>query len=365
MISNSPDPTNEEVLADLRQRLRSTRRVSLPRSAGWDRGSDPDYLAVLVQYWSDEYDWRAHERRILSLPWVCTGTGTSTLRSVHQPARSAGSPTVVLLHGWPDSVLRFERVLPLLGDVNVIVPALPGFPFSARLDTLGMSVTTMATIVADSLHELGYDRYVLSAGDVGGDVAEQLAVAYPERVAALHLTNLSPRHLRGVDTSQLSAQELAFLSNAQQWLMSEGGYIAEQSTKPHTLAVGLGDSPAGLAAWIVEKLRSWSDCGGDVESIFAREDLLTWITVYWVSGCIGTSFGSYVERPAPVERVRTPTAMSVFPHDINIAPRALAARFLNIESWVEHDTGGHFAAWEQPCAYTEGIRAAIALGKIS
>lgn len=361
MNAHAPEPASQAVLDDLQARLRATRRVVLPRGVGWERGADADYLTELLRYWAEFYDWRIHENRILALPWVRTGTGATTMRSVHQRARGASAPVVVLLHGWPDSVLRFQRVLPLLSDVHVVVPALPGFPFADALHEPGMSVTTMAEVVAGSLAELGYARYVVSAGDVGGDVAEQLAAAYPDRVGALYLTSLSPRHLRGIDASILSPAEREALASAQQWQMSEGGYIAVQSTKPHSLAPGLGDSPAGLAAWIVEKLRSWSDCGGDVESVFAREDLLTWITAYWVTGTIGTSFSSYVERPRPVTRVDVPTAMSIYPHDIKIGTRAFAERFLNVRAWTEHSAGGHFAAWEQPDIYVQGVREALSL----
>lgn len=297
MIESTPPRTDDATLDDLRRRLRSTRRVPLPAGTGWARGTDADYLADIVEYWAQSYDWRKHERRILDLPWVATGEGASALRSVHQRAADPSAPVVVLLHGWPDSVLRFERVLPLLPDTHVVAPALPGFPFAPALRQAGMSVTVMAEVLAESLAELGYERYVLSAGDVGANVAEQLAAAHPDRVSALHLTNLPPGHLRALDPSTLSGSERDALASAQHWQATEGGYLAEQSTKPHTLAAGLGDSPAGLAAWIVEKLRSWSDCNGDVESVFAREDLLTWVTAYWVTGAIGTSFSPYVERP--------------------------------------------------------------------
>jgi len=360
MESDAPAAVPADVLDDLRRRLLATRRVALPR-VGWERGTDADYLADLVAYWAGSYDWRVHEDRIRGWPWVRTGSGSNALRSVHQRAADRSAPVVVLLHGWPDSVLRFQRVLPLLTDVHVLVPALPGFPFADELLEPGMSVTAMAAVLADSLAELGYDRYVVSAGDVGGDVAEQLAAARPDRVAALHLTNLPPRHPRGLDPAALSPAEKDDLAAAQQWQATEGGYVAEQSTKPHSLAPGLGDSPAGLAAWLVEKLRGWSDCAGDVESVFPRDDLLTWLTAYWVTGTIGTSFGPYVERPTPVTRIDVPTVMSAYPRDIRIGSRTLAERFLNIADWNEYPAGGHFAAWEQPHSYAQGVRQALRL----
>lgn len=361
MNVDAPSPVPPPALEDLRSRLRATRHVALPAGVGWRRGTDAGYLAELVSAWAESYDWREHEERIRAWPWVHTAGAMAGVRSVHQRAADPSAPVVVLLHGWPDSVLRFERLLPLLSDLHVVAPALPGFPFADELTAPGMSVTVMAQAVAGALAELGYDRYVLSAGDVGGDVAEQLAAAHPDRVLAMHLTNLSPRHLRAIAPTTLTADEEDALASARTWQMTEGGYIAEQSTKPHSLAPGLGDSPAGLAAWIVEKLRGWSHCDGDVESVFPRDDLLTWITAYWVTGTIGTSFSSYVEPAAPVTHVDAPVAMSSYAHDIKIGTQTLAERFLNIKVWNTHDAGGHFAAWEQPESYAQGVRDAIAL----
>jgi pimeloyl-ACP methyl ester carboxylesterase len=144
--------------------------------------------------------------------------------------------------------------------------------------------------------------------------------------------------------------------------LTEGAYALEQSTKPHTLAAGLNDSPAGLAAWIVEKLRSWSDCDGDVESVFPRDDLLTWITLYWVTEAIGSSFSPYVEDSPPItHKINRPTAVTIFPHDLVPAPRVFGERFFDIRVWQEEPTGGHFAAWERPDAYVAGLRSAVAL----
>ncbi|WP_055587825.1 epoxide hydrolase family protein [Peterkaempfera griseoplana] len=349
----SPVPDSE--VDDLRRRLAATRRPPLPQGVGWERGTDAGFLAGLLTSWRDRFDWRAQEARILDLPWETTGSGDRALRVVHQRA-TADAPVVVLLHGWPDSVLRFQRVLPLLEDLNVVVPALPGFPFAHELTQPGMTVAAMASLTAGAVQALGYDRYVVSGGDVGADVAEQLAVSHPDRVAALHLTNVSPLHAVFADRSALDAEELAYLDTVARWQRAEGGYIAQQSTKPHTLAPALADSPAGLAAWIVEKLQSWSDVP------FEEEELLTWISAYWFTNTIGTSFAPYAEFAAPAPYVPAPTVLSAFAHDTKPAPRSFAARYVNVQEFVEHETGGHFAAWEQPHRYAEDLRRAVALG---
>ena len=336
---------------DLRTRIRNTRRVVAPWGA--DRGVGGADFEALLDRWADGYDWSEHERRIDGLPWRAAGG----VRLIHQRSTNPDAPVVVLLHGWPDSVLRFERVLPLLTDLHVVVPALPGYPFAEPLTTPGLSVARIADLVADALAELGYSRYTLSGGDVGGDVAEVLASEYQRRVASLHLTNVSARHAATADPTKLAPDAAAYLGQAGQWFRAEGGYIAEQSTRPNTLAVALGDSPAGLAAWIVEKLQSWSD-----DSAFTPDDLLTWVTAYWVTGTIGTSFSTYTEPFTIPARVETPTVLSAFPRDIKPAPRSYVEAFVNVVEFIEHDAGGHFAAWEQPHAYAEDLRRAVKLG---
>jgi pimeloyl-ACP methyl ester carboxylesterase len=357
---DAPDSVDQATLDDLRRRLLSTNRVRLPKGTGWDRGVDADYLAELVDYWANSYDWRVHEKRIRSLPWTTVTVDGATHRALHQTSPDAAA-TVVLLHGWPDSVLRFEKVLPLLTDLNVVVPALPGFPFAPPLTTTGMSMAKMAEVVDAVVSGLGYERYVVSGGDVGSPVAEALAARAPDKVAALHLTDIPWTHLFSLGEAELTADEQDYLARGRQWQMTEGAYALAQATKPHTLAVGLGDSPAGLLAWIVEKLRSWTDCGGDVESVFTRDDLLTWVTVYWVTGTIGTSFSSYVEGAEPAPSVTPSTAVTIFPYDLVTAPRSFGERFFDIRVWDEQPRGGHFAAWELPEPFVDGLRGAAAL----
>ncbi|MEU3370326.1 epoxide hydrolase family protein [Streptomyces sp. NPDC006660] len=342
------------MMDELRERLRRTRRVATPWSADETRGITGARLDELLAHWTSHYDWDVHERRIRALPWVTVGTD---LRVIHQRSADPGAPVVVLLHGWPDSVLRFERVLPLLTDVHVVVPALPGFPFAAPLTESGMSAGRIAEIVASGLAELGYSRYTLSGGDVGGTVAEVLAGRHPDRVAALHLTNVAPQRALTADPTTLAPDAVAYLSRAAQWFRSEGGYIVEQTTRPNTLAVALGDSPAGLAAWLGEKLESWSGA-----QAFTLDELLTWITAYWVTGTIGTSFTTYTEPVTLPDRIETPTVLSIFSDDSKPEPRSYAEAFLNVREYVEHPVGGHFAAWEQPEAYVRDLHRAVELG---
>jgi pimeloyl-ACP methyl ester carboxylesterase len=359
-LTAQPPLVEQAVLDDLRRRLRAMNRATLPEGTGWARGVDTDYLTELVSYWADSYDWRVHEERIRSLPWATVDVAGTKYRVLHHKS-SSDAATVVLLHGWPDSVLRYERVLPLLADLNVVVPALPGFPFAPPLTQPGMSIGAMAEVVEAVMSGLGYQSYIVSAGDVGTGVAEALAVRAPHSVLALHLTDVFYTHQFMVGDAELAPDEQAYLAAGQRWQMTEGAYALEQASKPHTLAVALGDSPAGLLAWIVEKLRAWSDCGGDVESVFPREDLLTWVTAYWVTGTIGTSFSPYAEESEMVAEIATPTVMSIFQNDHVPPPRAFVERFFDVRVWDEQPSGGHFAAWEQPQPFVAGLRTAVGI----
>ena len=349
-----PVEVTESELQNLRSRVRATRLVDAP-GEGWSRGVDRDFLQELLRHWAESYDWRVAERGIRQLPWTRAGG----LRVIHQRAVEEGAPAVVLLHGWPDSVLRFQRVLPFLTDMNVVVPALPGFPLS---ESAGMAGAAMVGPVAAAMSELGYVRYTASGGDVGAPVAEGLARHDQTHVASLHLTDIGLGHAHLVPSHERTPAIESFLMAAQQWGAAEGGYAAEQTTKPSTLAVGLGDSPAGLAAWLVEKYRSWID--GELADAFSFDDLLTWVSLYWFTSSIGTSFSPYSERQPPeAPRVEVPTAISVFPGEPVALPRELAERVFDVRVWSEHRAGGHFAAWEQPEAFAADVRAAVALGR--
>jgi pimeloyl-ACP methyl ester carboxylesterase len=354
-----PSLVAPQVLDDLRARLGSFRSTALQDVDDWSLGVERSYFDRLLRIWLDDYDWRQVESRVQALPWVLAGAADATVRIVHQRAADPTAVAVVLLHGWPDSVLRFEKVLPNLPDVHVLVPALPGFPFAASTTRSIRSAADMATAIAGAIAELGYDGYVVSAGDVGTDIAESLAAQYPDRVTALHLTDLSHRHALIDPPANLSAEEESYLAAVHRWHATEGAYNQLQSTRPNTLAIALGDSPAGLAAWIVEKLHAWSDNNGDLGTVFSPQDVLDWVTTYWVTGAIGTSFAPYAHRSAP-GRIVAPTTLTMFPGDLVNAPRSFAARFLDVQSYTVASRGGHFGAWEYPDAYVDGLRAAIA-----
>jgi pimeloyl-ACP methyl ester carboxylesterase len=334
----------DAVLDDLRDRLARTRWPVTARGVGWDRGTDPDYLRELLAYWQDGYDWRRHEAALNALPQV----KVDGVHAVHRRAADPDAPTLLLAHGWPDSFLRYTKLLPLLPDVHLVVPSLPGYGFSDPPAEPGQaSRAALGERLAELMAALGYERYAVSGGDIGSGTVEAIAAAHPDRVTGMHLTDLPLSGLAGFDPADLTDAEREYVAAARQWQQREGAYPQLQATKPTTAAYGLSDSPAGLAGWLVEKFRSWSD---DFAGSFPRDELLTHLTLYWVTNSIGSSFHPYADREARGTdgRLAVPTAVSVFPADLLRAPREFAERFLDVRQWVEHDRGGHFAALEVP-----------------
>jgi pimeloyl-ACP methyl ester carboxylesterase len=348
----------DAVLDDLRARLQNTRWPAVVPDQGWGRGTDLDYLRPLVEYWRTGFDWRAQEDAFSRFTHERMQVSGLSLHQIHQRAADPNARPVVLLHGWPDSFLRYTKALPLLETFHCVVPSLPGYGFSERPTSPGWSSMRMADAIAELMTANGYDRFLVSGGDVGSSVAEQLARRHPDRVIALHLTDVPYTHLFSVDPAELTEAERAYLAAGQNWQMSEGAYALIQSTKPTTAAVGLADSPAGLASWIVEKLRSWSDCDGQLERRFSRDEVLTWVTLYWVTNTIGSSFLPYVEYdPGADDMVTVPTGVTIFPKDLVTAPRTFAERFFSIVRWTELPVGGHFTAWEEPEAFARELTA--------
>jgi pimeloyl-ACP methyl ester carboxylesterase len=348
----------DAALDDLRARLQNTRWPLVPEGQGWARGADLEYLRQLVAYWQTSFDWRAQESGLSRFTHERVRVSGLSLHQIHERATDENAPPLALLHGWPDSFLRYTKALPLLDTFHRVVPSLPGFGFSEPPTTPGWNSIRTADAVAELMTVNGYERFVVSGGDVGSSVAEQLARRHADRVIALHLTDVPYTHLFSVDPAELTEQERAYLSAGRKWQMSEGAYALIQSTKPTTAAIGLADSPAGLAAWIVEKLRSWSDCDGHLERRFTRDEILTWVTLYWLTNTIGSSFLPYVEyEPGSDDKVTVPTGVTIFPKDLVPAPRQFAERFFPIVRWTELPSGGHFTAWEEPDAFARELTA--------
>jgi pimeloyl-ACP methyl ester carboxylesterase len=359
-----------EVLDDLRRRLGRTRFAEPTPGPPWKAGTDPAYLRELLEYWLQDFDWRAHEAGLNAVPHRLADIDGATVHYVHVPAApGAGAPLPLLLtHGWPSSFVEMLPLVPLLTDpgghggdpadaFDMVIPSLPGHLFS-QVPPGPLTRPAIAARWARLMTELGYDRFGAHGGDIGADVTNWLAIEHPGRLVGMH--TIHPKLPTEVDPARpLSAAEQAYLDRRDAEDEADGGYSAIQITRPDTLAAALLDSPAGLASWIVDKYRAWGDCHGDVESRFSKDLLLTIITLYWATGSIGTSFRTYHDyrHNPPRPMINVPTAITLSTEDAGY-PRELADRsYTDIRQWRDPDAGGHFLPLEEPEMVARQIRA--------
>ena len=366
---------SDAVLADLARRLDTTRWPDELENAGWEYGSNLAYMRSLAEYWRHIYDWRREEAILNQLPQLRLAIDGFHIHFVHVRGKGPAPLPLIVTHGWPGSFVEMLKLIPLLTDptahggsaedaFDVIVPSLPGYGFSDRPGERGMDPKKIATLWVRLMEELGYKRFGAQGGDWGSIISIALGLDHAKRMIGIHLNYIAGRFLLGGTMNAQPDDEIAsaYLEQLRGWWDAEGGYSHEQTTKPQTLGYGLNDSPVGLAAWIIEKFRTWSDCAGDVESVFTRDQLLTNIMLYWVTQTAPSSARLYYEsrqRPLSLSRsnrVEPPVAVAVFPKEIAMPPRALAERGLNIARWTEMPKGGHFAAMEQPELLAKDLR---------
>jgi microsomal epoxide hydrolase len=365
----------EPVLEDLRQRLSNVRLPDEPPVAPWSTGTSVAYLKELLAYWRDGFDWRAQEAKLNAFRQFTVPLGGIEVHFIHEAGKGPNPMPLLLCHGWPGSVMEFYKLLPMLTDparfggdpadaFSVIAPSLPGYVFSFKPGQRRFGIEAIAEVLAELMTEvIGYQRFGAQGGDWGAFVASRLGFAYPERMIGIHLNLLAVRRDPKM-ADNATPEEKVFLDQLKLFLKEETGYQWIQGTKPTTLAVALTDSPAGLAAWLVEKFRTWTDCGGNPENALSRDEMLTGIMLYWVTGAIGSSFWPYYARmhgPWPIPEgatVDVPIGYIEFPKEILRPPRSLAERmYTDIRRWTVMPKGGHFAALEQPEALAEEIRA--------
>jgi len=341
-----------EAITDLRARLARTRFADEPPLAAWSTGTSLSYLRELIEYWRNAFDWRAQEAKLNAFRQYTVRIRGIDLHFIHQPGTGKDPMPLLLLHGWPGSVWEFNRLLPLLAPrFTVVAPSLPGFTLSFTPGQPRFGVEEMADLFAELMTDvLGYSRFGAQGGDWGAFISSRLGYAHPRRLTGVHLNYLPVRRDRLPGGERDWAQQLA------RWTAEESGYIAIQGTRPQTLAYGLTDSPAGLAAWIAEKFRAWS------ESPISRDDLLTNVSLYWFSGAIGSSFWPYYARarrgwPIPEGgTVDVPVGYAEFPKEILRPPRTLAEKtYTRITRWTTMGRGGHFAALEEPEALSREV----------
>ncbi len=370
----------EETLTDLRERLSKTRWPGDFANPQWEYGTNLTYLKELVDYWLHPYDWRQHEREMNTFSHYKTTIEEIPIHFIHEPGRGPRPIPLILSHGWPWTFWDFHKVIRPLADpaafggdphdaFDVVVPSLPGYGFSTPLTKLGINFWRTADLWATLMQEvLGYKKFAAQGGDWGALITAQLGHKYADRLIGCHLNLMAPLNvfLGGLpEASEYGPDEKGWYEKNLHFFTAESGYSALQTTKPQTLSYALNDSPVGLCSWILEKRRTWSDCGGNVEKRFTKDELLTTMTLYWVTQSFGTSARYYYEathnpwQPAhprtPV--VEAPTGVAVFLQEVILLPRRWAERYYNLQRWTVMPAGGHFAPMEEPQRLVEDIRA--------
>jgi len=365
----------DAAIADLRERLARTRLPDAAPGEPWAYGTDVAWLGDLLAYWRERFDWRAAEGRLNQFPQYQVTLDGIPLHFLHVPGDGPAPCPLLLSHGWPGSVFEFLDIIPRLTDpqrfggdpadaFTVVAPSLPGYGLSFTPGQKRFGVAAIADCFAELMTGvLGYRRFAAQGGDWGAFITSRLGYAYPERLIGIHL-NLLPLRRDPAMLADPTAEERRYLESLAHWLKEETGYQWIQGTRPQTLAFALTDSPAGLAAWIAEKFRAWSDCGGDIDAAIGRDHLLANIAFYWFTGAIGSSFWPYYARmhgPWPIPDaagIAVPMGYCEFPKEILRPPRSMAERvFRDIRRWSVMPRGGHFAAMEQPDALAQELRA--------
>ena len=359
----------DAVLIDLHDRLTHTRWPDQLPGTGWDYGADTAYLRQLITYWRDTFDWRAQEARLNRFEHFHASVGGMRIHFMHVRSSNADAVPLLLLHGWPSSFVQMLEIIPLLVDpaahglagspsFHVVVASLPGFGFSEIPTRTGVGFRVSASMMAELMHDvLGYPRYAVRGSDLGGNIVRQMALLYPDQILGVHLTGMI-----GTDggTPPYTPAEQRFIE-ATNATLSERYYARLQMTKPQTLAHALNDSPVGLAAWIVEKFRAWSDTDGVLERRFSKDDLLTNLMVYWVTGSAPASVRMYYEfshESLAAGRIEVPVGMLMSTKDLfPPAPREWGERFFNVQRWSETNVGGHFLEWEEPALVARELQA--------
>ncbi len=360
---------DDEVLEDLRRRLAQTRFPDQIEGTGWEYGIPIDYLRELVEYWRDEYDWRAQEARLNELAHFRTTIDGQFIHFIHARSPHEDALPLLMTHGWPGSVVEFLDVIPRLTHpeahggsttdaFHVVAPSLPGYGFSEPTRTRGWDAWRIASAFSELMVRLGYPRYGAQGGDWGSQVATRIGALDPEHCGGIHLNMAFAE--RPEESIPLTDREKAELRAMAQFTREEAGYAQQQGTKPQTLGMALNDSPAGLLGWIVEKFRTWSDCDGHPENVFTRDQLITNVMTYWVTETITSSARLYwelwhAEQGAP-DFVGVPTGVARYPKEVIQFPRAWVERRYNVTYWADIPRGGHFAAMEQPEIFVDDVR---------
>ena len=357
----------QEVLNDMLRRIRQTRWPDAIENSGWSYGADLTYMKELAGYWQTSFDWRKTEMQINSFENYIAEIDGYNVHFVHVKGKGKRSIPLIITHGWPSSFLEIMKLVPLLTEnkelsFDLVIPSIMGCGFSEKIIHPGCNTSFLADIWFRLMTKLGYSKFGLQGGDFGAGVSSALALKYPKHVLGLHL-NYIPGNCQPVlaKSEKFSEEEMLYFKSEENWYAKEGGYSHQQKTKPLTLAYGLNDSPVALCAWIIEKMHGWSDCKGQIENIFTKDELLSNVTLYWVTETIHSSVRLYNENskfPLKLEKnsmINVPVGIARFKYEEPFPPRKYIERGFIITHWSDFPAGGHFPAVEQPQLLSEDI----------
>ncbi|OCB22542.1 hypothetical protein A5689_17720 [Mycobacterium intracellulare subsp. yongonense] len=365
-VSRFKVQVRDDEIADLRDRLQRTRWPVQVPSGNWAAGADRTYMELLRDHWLNEFDWRTFELVLNQRPQYTTVVDDARIHFVHIRSPHPDARPLLMVHGWPSSPYEFNKLFGPLSDpighgmpdrppFHIVAPSIPGYGFSGPVASEGWHPGRIAEAFHRLMGLLGYDRFGAVGVDMGSPISIELARSHPETLSGLYVT-LIPSGLRPADGQLTPAEQRQWAANEERRRI-EGGYAAIQGTKPDTVAYGLVDSPIALAAWMVEKFRGWTDCGGDLNSVMSMDEVLTMVSTYWLTATAGSAarlyyeMASYFGNPATRldrSRIPVPTGVSVFPKEIYLTSERIAKDHFQIEQWTPMPRGGHFAAVEQP-----------------
>ena len=367
MITEFKCKMSQQVVDNLKFRISQTRWTDEIKGSGWQFGADLSYIKELADYWLNGFDWRKTEDEINQYPNYIAEIDGIKIHFLHIKGKGKISVPLIITHGWPGSFLEMNKlIIPLTADreysFDLIIPSIPGFGFSQKINSPDCNLWFIGDLWSKLIKELGYEKVLAQGGDFGAGISTALAVRHPENMLGLHLNYIEGSYFPFLPrTEKLTEEEIQFQKSAEDWSTVEGAYSHQQRTKPLTLAYGLNDSPVGLCAWIVEKFYSWSDCNGNIESVFTKDELLSNVSLYWFTGTIHSSIRLYNEDSrAPLhfsknDFINTPVGIAKFHKEEPFPPRKFIERGYNIQHWTDIPAGGHFAAMEQPALLANDI----------
>jgi pimeloyl-ACP methyl ester carboxylesterase len=350
----------QSVIDDLKFRVSHTRWTDEIKESSWEYGANLSYIKELADYWVHKFDWRKIENEINRYPNYIIEIDGVKIHFLHIKGSGKISVPLIITHGWPGSFLEMTKLIPLLTtnsefSFDLIIPSVIGFGFSQKMNIPGCNLWFIADLWAKLIIELGYKKVIVQGGDFGAGISTALALKHPDMLLGLHLNYIHSSYFPFLpQTESLTEEEIEFQRKSDAWYVKEGAYAHQHRTKPITLSYGLNDSPVGLCAWIVEKFYEWSDCNGNIESVFTKDELLANVSLYWFTETIHSSIRLYnetIRKPLHFSEndfIHAPVGIARFHKEEPFPPRKFIERGYNIKHWTDIPVGGHFAAMEQP-----------------